>query len=262
MNKPFQGIGTIARMTFQEAIRNRLLLVTLVFAAILTALSISAGSVSMGNRGRLIMDVGLAAASLIGTIIAISLTVISFGSEVKNKTAYTLLTRPISRPAFIAGKYLGLVATMEAVVMVMLGATALAISLYGEELPLAFWGSLWLTMVEMCVVVAIALFFSTVGVPVLAVCYTAGLLLAGNLADDILLLANSAAQKGESGAANLLSAIYHVIPDLAELSLRPEAANDLPIPEGFLVLGTSYGFCYAAIALIGAMWVFSRKSHV
>ena len=262
MSRPWQGTTSIAAMTFQEAVRNRLLLVTLAFAAILTALSISAGSVSMGHQGRLIMDVGLAAASMMGSIIAIALTVIAFGSEGKNKTAYTLLTRPISRWAYILGKYLGLVATMELVVMLMLGATALAISLYGEEIPVAFWGSAWLTLIEMWVVVAVALFFSTVGVPVLAAIYTTGLLLAGNLAGDILHLAERAELKEEQGTANILHGIYQFIPDLADLSLRAEASNNLGIPEGFILAGTVYGLAYASVAILGAMWVFTRKKHV
>lgn len=262
MSRPWQGTTTVAAMTFQEAVRNKLLLVTLVFAAVLTALSISAGSVSLGHRGRLIMDVGLAAASMLGTIIAIALTVISFGSEVKNKTAYTLLTRPISRWAYLLGKYLGIVATMQVVVMLMLGATTLSLSVYGEEIPPAFWASAWLTLIEMSLVVAVALFFSTVGVPVLAATYTAGLILAGNLAGDILNLAQSSEAAGDMASSGILHAVYYIIPDLADLSLRPEAANELSVPENFLWLGTLYGISYAAIALLASMWVFSRKKHV
>ena len=262
MSRPWQGTTTVAAMTFQEAVRNKLLLVTLVFAAVLTALSISAGSVSLGHRGRLIMDVGLAAASMLGSIIAIALTVISFGSEVKNKTAYTLLTRPISRWAYLLGKYLGIVATMQVVVSLMLGATALTLAAYGEDIPVAFWGSAWLTLVEMSLVVAVALFFSTVGVPVLAATYTAGLILAGNLASDILNLAQKAEAAGDIASSSILHGIYYVIPDLADLSLRPEASNVLDIPDNFLWLATLYGLCYGAVALLASMWVFSRKKHV
>ena len=262
MSRPWQGTTTVAVMTFQEAVRNKLLLVTLVFAAILTALSISAGSVSLGHRGRLIIDVGLAAASMVGSIIAIALTVISFGSEVKNKTAYTLLTRPISRWAYLFGKYLGIVATMEIVVSLMLGATALTVSLYGEEIPLAFWASAWLTLVEMWLVVAIALFFSTVGVPVLAATYSAGLILAGNLAQDILNLAQKTQEQGDGASAAILQTVYWLIPDLSDLSLRPEASNALEIPEGFILFGSIYGLAYGALALIAAMWIFTGKKHV
>ena len=259
MSRPWQGTSTVALMTFQEAVRNKLLLVTLVFAAILTALSISAGSVSLGHRGRLILDVGLAAASMVGSIIAIALTVISFGSEVKNKTAYTLLTRPISRWAYLLGKYLGIVATMQLVVGLMLGATALTVLLYGEELPVAFWGSAWLTLIEMWLVVAVALLFSTVGVPVLAAAYSAGLILAGNLSQDILNLSERIQEQGDSLSSAILYTIYRIIPDLSDLSLRPEASNSLDIPSGFIVYGSIYGLTYGIIALLGAMWVFTRK---
>ena len=262
MSRPWQGTSTVALMTFQEAIRNKLLLVTLVFAAILTALSISAGSVSLGHRGRLILDVGLAAASMVGSIIAIALTVISFGSEVKNKTAYTLLTRPISRWAYLLGKYLGIVATMQLVVGLMLGATALTVLLYGEELPVAFWGSAWLTLIEMWLVVAVALLFSTVGVPVLAATYSAGLILAGNLSQDILNLSERIQEQGDSLSSAILYSVYRIIPDLSDLSLRPEASNSLDIPSGFIVYGSIYGLTYGIIALLGAMWGFTRKKHV
>jgi ABC-type transport system involved in multi-copper enzyme maturation permease subunit len=262
MSRSWQGTTTIAVMTFQEAVRNKLLLVTLVFAAVLTALSVSAGSVSLGHRGRLIIDVGLAAASMIGSIIAIALTVISFGSEVKNKTAYTLLTRPISRWAYLFGKYLGIVATMEIVVSLMLGATALTVSLYGEEIPVAFWGSAWLTLIEMWLVVGIALFFSTVGVPVLAATYSVGLIIAGNLSQDILNLAQRTLEQGDSVSSAILQTVYWLIPDLSDLSLRPEASNALEIPEGFIIFGTIYGLAYGALALVAAMWVFTGKKHV
>jgi hypothetical protein len=63
-------------------------------------------------------------------------------------------------------------------------------------------------------------------------------------------------------SSSVLHAIYYVIPDLADLSLRPEAANLLSVPENFLWLGTLYGISYAAIALLASMWVFSRKKHV
>ena len=116
---------------------------------------------------------------MVGSIIAIALTVISFGSEVKNKTAYTLLTRPISRWAIYWASTLGLChnATCS---RFDVGCNCAHGPSLRRRTPVAFWGSAWLTLIEMWLVVAVALLFSTVGVPVLAT-YSAGLILAGNL---------------------------------------------------------------------------------
>ena len=62
--------GVIAFSTFIEAIRNRLLYIALFFVILLIGLSVAAASVSIWERGRLIIDVGLAAAIGIGSIIA------------------------------------------------------------------------------------------------------------------------------------------------------------------------------------------------
>jgi len=97
---------------------------------------------------------------------------------------------------------------------------------------------------------------------VLAATYTSGLILAGNLAGDILNLAQKSEAGGDALSSQILHAVYYVIPDLADLSLRPEASNALDIPKHFLEFGTLYGLSYAAIALVASMWVFSRKKHV
>ena len=172
------------------------------------------------------------------------------------------MRKPQRRWAYLFGKYLGIVATMQIVVSLMLGATALTVSLYGEQIPIAFWGSAWLTLIEMWLVVAIALFFSTVGVPVLAATYSVGLIIAGNLSQDILNLAQKTLEQGDDASSAILQTVYWLIPDLSDLSLRPEASNALEIPEGFIIFGTIYGLAYGALALVAAMWIFSGKKHV
>ena len=143
---------------------------------------------------------------------------------------------------------------MQLVVGLMLGATALTVLLYGEELPVAFWGSAWLTLIEMWLVVAVALLFSTVGVPVLAAAYSAGLILAGNLSQDILNLSERIQEQGDSLSSAILYSVYRIIPDLSDLSLRqrPPIAwishLDLLFMEASTVSRTES-------SLLGAMWV-------
>jgi hypothetical protein len=259
MKRSMTGALVVAVATATEAIRNRLLLVGLFFAVVLVGLSVAAASVSIWERSRLIVDVGLAAASGLGSIMAVALSVSAFAGELRRRTAYTVLVRPISRWAFVLGKYLGVVVAMELVVTIMLLATALIVSLYGDLVPAAFWACLWLTYVEIAVVCAIATLFSTLATPVLAATYAAALVLAGNLSDDVWRIAERAADEGNQSAAWLLRAAYWLLPDMQALSLRAQAANRLPIPDDFLLPATLYGAAYAACALLIGMWIFSRR---
>ena len=262
MKPQLNATVSLAYMTFLEAIRNRLIMIALLFAIVLIGLSVAAGSVSLGHRGRLIIDVGLAATSAISTLIAIALTVTSVGGELRRKTAYTLLTRPIPRWVYLLGKFIGITLTMNILVSLKLAATAGTVMLYGDALPQAFLGSIWLSYLEMGLVVAISLFFTTLAVPVLAATYSAGLIIAGNLAGDIWALAQSSIDKGELASARILEVIYYMLPDIEELSLRHEAANSLAIPESFLISATLYALSYGGLALVGAMGVFSQKKMI
>ncbi len=253
---PLIGALVVGLATFLEAVRNRVLLVVVAFAVVLIGVSVAAASLSFGERARLIVDVGLAAASGIGGIMAVALTVVSFARELERRTAYPVLARPVPRWGFVLGKYLGLVATMVAVTSLMLLATAATVALYGDPVPRALAATVWLTWLEMAVCVAVALLFSTFATPVLAATYSAGVWLAGHLAGDLHALA---ARLGEGAAAGAIELGYYLLPDLDRLSVRLQAANDLEVPAGFVGAGTAYALAYAMTALVLAMAIFERK---
>jgi hypothetical protein len=85
-----------------------------------------------------------------------------------------------------------------------------------------------------------------------------GMVLAGNLSGDIARFAARLEHKGKSGGTTLRG-LYYLLPDLEKLSLRTQAANDLPVDLTFLLYGTAYGMCYAAAALALACWIFTRR---
>ena len=97
MKNTLKGVLVIAQTTLIEALRNKILLVSLAFAVLLLLVSIAGASSSVGEQERIIIDIGLAAASGLGSLVTILLLITSFASEIKNRTAYTLLARPVPR---------------------------------------------------------------------------------------------------------------------------------------------------------------------
>jgi ABC-type transport system involved in multi-copper enzyme maturation permease subunit len=103
----------IARLTFLEAMRQRFFnfLVLLGLALI--------GSASFFRRFdfgpqelRFISDFGLGGIVFFGSILAIVATAQLFFGEIENRTALTMLAKPVRRWSFIAGKLLGIALLM------------------------------------------------------------------------------------------------------------------------------------------------------
>ena len=89
------------------------------FAVLLIASSYLLGQLTAGQDVKIIKDLGLAATSVFGLFIAIFIGIGLVSKEVERRSIYALLSKPVSRPQFIAGKYAGLVLTLAVNVAVM-----------------------------------------------------------------------------------------------------------------------------------------------
>ena len=78
----------------------------------LMAASFLLAQLTAGQDVKIIKDLGLAAASLMGVLIAVFIGIGLVAKEVERRSIYSLLSKPITRSQFILGKYLGLVFTL------------------------------------------------------------------------------------------------------------------------------------------------------
>ena len=117
-------VVAIAVNTFKETIRDRVLAVIVVFALLMIAGGLWLGSISLGEQGRMMKDFGLVAVTVFGLIVAVFVAAGLVHKEVEKRTVYVLFSKPVSRGAFISGKFVGLCGTM-AVVLAGMGAVPL-----------------------------------------------------------------------------------------------------------------------------------------
>ena len=101
----FFRIWAIAANGFREVIRDRILYV-IGFFAILMALALRLlPEISVGADGKIFLDLGLAATSLLGAIVAIFVGTGLINKEIEKRTVLVLIPKPISRTEFIIGKH-------------------------------------------------------------------------------------------------------------------------------------------------------------
>lgn len=249
-------IGVIALNTFRENLRDKILYNLLLFALLLIGASVVLGELTIAEKKKMVFDIGLAAINLVGVVIAIFVGIGLVSKEIERRTVYTIMARPISRSHFILGKYCGLALTLLINVSVMLVVYLVTLWVNQVELHVGVLQAVTLVYVELLLVTAIALFFSTFSSATLSAMMTLGLYVVGHLTTDLKTLAEKSTQ---SAVKTVTTVLYYVCPNLEALNLKGEAAAGLAMGASYLTLAATYGLLYAAVLVTGACYVFQRR---
>jgi len=83
-------VAAIARNTFREAVRDRVLYNLVLFVLLLTATSIFIGELSAANEEKIIVDLGLSASLILGAFIAIFVGTGLVYKEIERRTVYAI----------------------------------------------------------------------------------------------------------------------------------------------------------------------------
>ena len=101
---------SITRVTFVEAIRQPIFVVLLLLGTLLMVLNPSVSGYSMepgSGDNKVLVDLGLGTVFLVGVFLAAFTATGVVHQELTNKTALTIVSKPVPRPVFILGKYIG-----------------------------------------------------------------------------------------------------------------------------------------------------------
>jgi Cu-processing system permease protein len=264
-----KAIGWIAVNVFRESVRDKVLYNLVFFAILLIGASYLIGQLTAGQDVKIIKDLGLAATSIFGVFMAVFIGIGLVAKEVEKRSIYSLLAKPIERYQLVVGKYAGLLLTLAVNLSIM------ALALYGvlaymawslgpdaakgwerPALDPALVRAFALTFIELAIVTAIALFFSTFSTPMLSAALTFGLFVAGRFSAD---LRNFNQVVESPAAARLAEALYWVLPNLAPFDVRSQVVHGQPVPLGYMALTASYGLLYIAALIVLAALIFSRR---
>jgi ABC-type transport system involved in multi-copper enzyme maturation permease subunit len=262
-------VGLVAVNVFRESVRDKVLYNLVAFAVLLMAAAYLLGQLSAGQDVKIIKDLGLAAISIFGLLIAIFIGIGLVWKEVDRRSIYGVLSKPIRRSEFVLGKYLGLLLTLIVNLAVMTAALYAVLggmswlagpsALAAAEAPPAdpvLLQAILLIGVELALVTAIALFFSTFSSPFLSAGCTAGLWVAGQFGTD---LRNAGDLVESPAAAWMARALYYVLPNFAAFDIKAQVVHGQGLPAADLALTILYGATYAAFVLVGAVAIFGRR---
>jgi ABC-type transport system involved in multi-copper enzyme maturation permease subunit len=249
----------IASNTFREAVRDRVLYNLIAFALLLSGAAIFVGQISIDIERLVVVNLGLTAVSLFGSVIAIFIGIGLVSKEIEKRTLYTVLSRPVRRWEFIVGKFLGLAGTL------FVNTFFMAIGVFGALFYVAhkFAASdalilvaLYFIVLEFLIICSVALLFSSFSSPLLSAVFAFSLFVIGSFADDLRRFASLA-----HGITRwLATAAAYLVPNFSALNVISAVAHQQPLASRFIVQNTLYALFYTVMALSGAVLIFERRN--
>ncbi len=116
-----RNVWTIAWTTYNDTTRRPLYYILLAVFSVLIYCSHFLTLFTFNAEANMVREMGMASLALFGFLIFVILTPVLVTSELEDRTAITLLAKPVTRTAFLLGKYAGLVLAVAMGTLVLAG---------------------------------------------------------------------------------------------------------------------------------------------
>ncbi|RMH21363.1 MAG: hypothetical protein D6698_02905 [Gammaproteobacteria bacterium] len=251
------SIHMIARLSFIEMLRNKVLYGILAFVIIMLLVATALASVTMGRTELMIQDLGLGMISIIANLTAILFVIQSLQQDRTNRNLYILLMRIDNRALYLLGKFLGIATILSALILAMYFLLALMILPFGQIHWVSSFQACLATVLEVWIVIALALVFAQTSSLFLSVLLTVAVDIAGRFTSVI----HDLGQQSASPILKTLSQVmYYLLPNLEAVNLRNDAGYIAFYAWDRFAHLWLYGLVETALLISIACWIFSRRN--
>lgn len=265
MIKGLKIIAAIAKTTISEAIRKKVLLVTLFIGLLFLIITPSLSVLSVRQERTVLIGLTLGIIQMTSLVISLVLTMGLIPEEIERRTLYTILSKPVQRWQFLLGKYLGAVMTLA----IMMGILTLSFVLmfifqqhvYAYPQIIELLKAPGMFFIQMNLLSALVLFFSTWMGPTINFFLSGSIYLLGSLFNPML-ESLASTQQSSSVLKFLAIALNTIFPNFANYNVQNPIihAGQQIQNETFYTLNViAYGIFYISILLVGGILIFDRR---
>ncbi|MFW6059017.1 MAG: ABC transporter permease subunit [Phycisphaeraceae bacterium] len=102
-----QQLLSISRNTLLESIRQPIFVVLVLVGMLMMAINPSLAAYTLDNDNKLLVDLGLSTVFIFCLLLAAFTATGVLSEEIENRTVLTVISKPVTRPVFVIGKFLG-----------------------------------------------------------------------------------------------------------------------------------------------------------
>jgi ABC-type transport system involved in multi-copper enzyme maturation permease subunit len=258
-------IISIAQTTIGEAIRRRVLLIILLIGVLFLVVAPGLGVLSARSETTVLRGMMLGIIQLTSAVIAIVLTVYMIPNEIERRTIYTILSKPVQRWQFLVGKYLGAVGALALMMGLMSTVLVFVFFLQQSTKDVASITEMLkapaMYFVQMSLLAAVAMFFSTFVAPLVNFFLSGGMYLLGSLFNPFF---QTLQESNNTPTATKFFAAFvnTILPNFANYNIQNPIINpqqQIQNEQTYYLGITVYGLFYIAILLVGGILIFDRR---
>ncbi len=246
----------IAKYTFKELLKSKIMVNTAWLSLALMVFTYIIAEFSFGNPRIISLDVGIGISSMAAVAISIFLGASLLSDEIKSRTAYITLSRPVSRKSFILGKIMGMSLIIALNIAIIVAFSLLIFFYYGgsfDKLILIYFS---FSFLEAFLTLLIVIFFSLISNKIISIINTIVLYLLGYAVPnsiDIPMVQNNSLLK------SVIKGYSYIFPDFSRFNIKSYLTLGFDYDVSFLINSYVYSILYCLFLVILISYVFDKK---
>jgi len=257
MKMEVKKILTVARYTFVEIYKSRILINVLFLGIALIFISYIASEFSYIASSRVAIDFGLGAMTIAGLGIAIFMGVNLIYREVESRTIYMILSNPIRRFSFLMGKIIG----MSGILLIntlILGAFAISFYIYlGGVLDTLLVTAVFFSFLESVLMLLFVVLFSLITNVVMSVVFAVAVYILGHVIHSTMLVTFV---KNNALFGKSLKIFSLFFPNLSNLNVKDYVIYKQYVSLEYVLKTSLCTMIYMVILIIIISMIFNRKN--
>lgn len=266
-----KGIWALALLTFREGVRDRAIIGIGLFSLMMMAVTQIIISFFMRELNKVAVDINLSVITLAGLLLTFFVSINLMAKDIDKKTIYCVLSKPLSRAAYVWGKYLGLLLILAAAFAVLTVFTSLTISVAKLQYANWFGGFSWLeyykavyaAFLMLSVLNAIVIFFSSItSSSFITLLFSISVYIGGQTIEEVVLYLKSGAGKESElfgSIEKVIDIVQYILPNLSVFDLKTQAAHAISVSFSYLAGISIYALIYSAVLVLAACLIFNKR---
>jgi len=264
---------TVALTTFQESVRQPAFYALLVLGVVLLVFSYLMPTFTLiAGEAKFVRDIGLGTFTLCILLLGIFSSANLITTEIENKTAMTVMSKPLRRHEFVIGKYLGIIfsVTFLGALLTAVLATVIVAKVTGGDIVIrseSTYNGVWpevsilfpgliLGLLEAFVLIAVSVALSIRLPMILNVVLSFALFIAASLCGPLV----DFLRESKSHALPLAKVFYYILPNFQSNAETFSAIGlGRTVPMSLVSWTIVYSLIYIAAAISVAVFLFQDR---
>ena len=247
---------TVANQTFREIYQSKILLNVLILGFVIGGAIFLSSELTYGAPSRIGLDVGLGVLSISSVGIAMFMGATLIDKEIKNRTLYMVISRPVSRHVFYMGKMLGLSGILLInILLLCLFVLGLYSMVGGHWHYLILW-SVGFILLESLVIMFSVVFFSLISNTIVSVLITLTIYVAGHAVESVK---ETMLFKTDALLSNFIDLYSKLMPNLSKFNIKAFVLYNGKLTDTFLYTSFGYGILWIIIFATCSAFIINKK---